>query len=202
MTGVTLQKPLILASTSPARRMLLSDAGLGGVEFMAPDCDEEGLKPDIASLPISEQALFLAEAKARSIARLHPDAWVIGADQMGAIDGMVLGKPGSHEAARGHLYMLRGNTHQQHTATCIAKGEEILWCHVHVSHLTMRAISDEDVESYLTLDEPYQCCGGYRLESYGKHLFSSIDGDFDAIAGIPLVPLLDTLYRLQIVTLG
>lgn len=192
--------PLTLASTSAARRLLLSLIGVDGIEYTSPQVDEEELKPALTHLPVSEQALALAKAKALSVSA-HTEGLVIGSDQMGVIDGRILGKPGSREKAHSQLQSLRNRTHEQHTATCITKGDTIVWENVQVSRLTMRNLTDSEINAYLDLDDPIHCCGAYKLEQHGKHLFSAIEGDFDAIAGIPLTALLHALYEMEVLKL-
>lgn len=182
--------PLILASTSRYRRALLERLG---VPFTAvsPACDEEALKdPSLAPQALAEH---LAEAKAASIAHQHPQAVVIGSDQLAAveIDGRwtILGKPGTAARAVDQLAMMSGRTHVLITAMVVARGSE-RWRHTDLTKLTMRRLDREALERYVAADQPLDCAGAYKLECRGIALFESIaSADASAITGLPLLAL-------------
>lgn len=187
---------LILASTSPIRRTLLTGAGLV-FNAVRPDVDEAQLKAEAKGLSPAELAVSLAAAKAVSVANRMSDALVIGADQVLNFQGRVFDKPESPAAARNHLKELRGKSHILETALCCAAGGKIVWQHHGQATLTMRSFSDEFLEDYLARMGPdvTTSVGGYKLEGAGIQLFDSIAGDYFTILGLPLLPLLDFLRR-------
>ncbi|MFO0627945.1 MAG: nucleoside triphosphate pyrophosphatase [Polyangiales bacterium] len=179
---------LVLASTSRYRRGLLARLGVD-FEAVAPDCDEEALKPGLAHLEVPARAQHLARAKAQSVAAQFPDAVVLGSDQIAEVDGEVLDKPGTPERARGQLLRLAGRTHRLHTAvTLLHAPSGRLVEHVDTTRLTLRALSTDAVARYVERDAPLDCCGSYRVESLGIALFARIEGDDPtAIEGLPLM---------------
>lgn len=191
--------PLILASGSAARRTLLDRAGLT-FDVVVSDLDEAAMReamgpPD--SLDPSDVAEVLARGKAESVSEAHPNAFVIGADQVLSLDGQMFGKPDSMEEARARLLDFSGKTHRLHTAVVIASKGATIWAHTDVPALTMRRLSPEFIGRYLATagDGVLGSVGAYQLESLGIQLFEKIDGDFFSILGLPLLPLLDALRR-------
>jgi septum formation protein len=138
-------------------------------------------------------ALLLAEAKARAVG----GAAVVGADQVLELDGRVLHKTGTLEAARARLSELRGRTHRLHTAAVLAIEGAIVWRHVEAAALTMRSFSDAERDLVLEEEgeEVLSAAGAYRLEGPSVRLFEMIEGDYFAMLGLPLLPLLDALRR-------
>jgi septum formation protein len=188
--------PLVLASGSVARRAMLIAAGLDPV--LAPAAiDEEKLKrrTKAGGLDAGGAALRLAEAKARAVAPSYPGSLVIGADQMLVCDGEWFDKPVDIAAARRQLLSLRGRTHLLPTAVVCLRDEVCLWRHLETPHLTMRRFSDEDVDAVLAAegDAVLGSVGAYRIEGPAIRLFESIVGDWFAILGMPLLPLLGFL---------
>ncbi len=181
--------PLILASGSVIRRKMLEDAGIP-CTIIKPAVDEDALKPALAHLPPEKQALALARAKAESVSRAHPGQLVLGADQVCALESLILSKPLTHANAVRQLQSMQGRTHCQHSAAALYRGGEELWSTVEPARLSMRALSDAEIEDYLRQDEPYHACGSYHYESGGKHLFSHVEGGEDVIQGLPLAALL------------
>lgn len=195
--------PLVLASGSAARRLLLAGAGLS-FEVRTADIDEEACKQEGQARgdAIGQVALRLATAKALAAARetADPATLVIGADQMLECDGQWFDKPRSEDEARQQLRRLRGQTHHLHSAVVLARGGSVLWQHVARPALTMRTFSEAFLEAYLVADGEacLSCVGAYRLEGPGAHLFERIEGSHDAILGLPLFPLLHALRDLGI----
>lgn len=182
---------LVLASTSIYRRQLLKRLG---VAFTAdtPACDEEALK-DPALTPAA-LAAKLARAKAESLVGRWPDAHILGSDQLVEIDGKVLGKPGDADNALEQLSLLAGRAHRLITAFALLGPKHALTEHVDIHTLHMRALSQDELESYLDADQPFDCCGSYKVESRGIALFERIEGaDFTAITGLPLIALTTAL---------
>jgi septum formation protein len=185
--------PVILASASPIRAALLRRAGIT-VTVETAAVDEAEIKAAFAAerRDAAECAAALAEAKAARVARRQPGALVIGADQMLVCDGTWFDKPEDIAAARLQLTQLRGRRHELVSAVAVLRGGECLWRHVERPSLTMRPFSDAFLDTYLATagDALTGSVGAYRLEEAGIQLFSRIDGDYFAILGLPLLPLL------------
>jgi septum formation protein len=187
---------LILASTSPYRASLLKKTGIP-FETMKPAVDEDVLKQQLLEKGISpsELAKKLSYEKGQSVFKSlnKPDAVVVSGDQLAELNGEILGKPGSFEKARQQLKKLSSHTHRLLTAVTITAhtGSETF---LEVTEMTMRALSDGEIERYLELDTPYDCAGSYKIEENGIPLFSSITGeDFTSIQGIPMIWLCNKL---------
>jgi septum formation protein len=183
---------IILASASPTRRRLLEAAGI--VYRAVPSgVDEERVKG--ADLRLHELAIELAKAKALAVSEHNPTAIVVGADQILVCDGERFDRPRTTEAAGEQLKRLRGKTHELRTAISCALDGAMLWSHTEDAWLTMRNFSDEWLRSYLAAEAAglADSVGGYKLEERGVQLFSRIEGDYFAILGLPLLPLLEFL---------
>ena len=191
--------PLILASSSKIRALLLEAAGLAFI-VEPPGLDESVMRQAVGGerlLSPSDVAEVLARAKAEAVSDLARPAYVIGADQVLSFGDTVLSKPDSMEAARRQLLDLSGKTHTLHTAVAVATNGETLWAETTVATLTMRKLTPEFIGRYLAAagEEVLGSVGAYQLESLGAQLFDKIDGDYFSILGLPLIPLLDTLRR-------
>lgn len=188
--------PLILASTSSTRRKLLADAGLN-FTAEAPQVDESEVKRSLVAEGATGAMIAetLAELKAERISRRHPEALVVGADQVLACGDVLFDKPPDRDHAQAQLSTLRGKTHELLAAVCVAQGGRRIWHHNASARLTMRPFSDEFLGLYLDIagDDVFRSVGAYRLEGLGVQLFSRIDGDWFTILGLPLLPLLDFL---------
>ncbi|MGG7517918.1 Maf family nucleotide pyrophosphatase [Allorhizobium undicola] len=190
---------LVLASTSPFRRQLLTQAGLT-FDVAAPGVDEREIesRAEHQSLLPDELALLLGREKALAVSRRMSGALVIGGDQTMSLGNRVYHKPADRNGAREHLASLRGKTHVLNSALALARDGEVLWQHVSKAHLTVRDFSDIWLEAYLDRagDAVLKSVGAYQVEGLGIQLFSAIEGDYFTIVGVPLVPLLTQL-RLQ-----
>jgi septum formation protein len=180
----SLQRPLVLGSTSRYRRELLARLNVA-FDVAAPDVDETPL-PSEAPRAL---ALRLALAKARVVARQHPAALVIGSDQVADLAGQPLGKPGSHERAVQQLRQMRGQTVIFQTAVavvCAATGfEQVDLAPVEVK---FRPLSDDEIERYLQAEQPYDCAGSAKSEGLGIALLDAIHSDDPtALIGLPLI---------------
>jgi len=184
---------LILASASPTRERLLRQAGISFV-VEPPEIDERAAERPLAETgaKADDVAMALAMTKAASISERFAADLVIGADQTLEIDGERLNKPADMEAARRQLLRLRGRTHELNTAICCARESEIVWQHMATARLRMRQFSPEFLGRYLALVGPsaLDSVGAYQIEGPGIQLFEAIDGDYFAILGLPLMPLL------------
>ena len=179
-----LQRPLVLGSTSRYRRELLLRLNLP-FDVAAPDVDET---PAPGEAPRA-LALRLALAKARAVAQQHPDAVVIGSDQVADLAGAPLGKPGTHERATAQLRQMRGHTVVFQTAVavvCSATGfEQVDLAPVQVQ---FRDLTDEEIERYLRAEQPYDCAGSAKSEGLGIALLDAIHSDDPtALIGLPLI---------------
>ena len=197
---------VILGSGSRFRRQMLQAAGV--VFSVVPaDVDEPAARGrmahDTPSITPDEIALRLAELKALQVSARHPQALVIGADQVLALDGTIFGKPDRIDAARDQLRALRGRTHTLPTAVVLAVDGRIVWRHVSVATLDMRDFSESFLDAYLSAagDVVTETVGGYQLEGLGAQLFSRIEGDYFTVIGLPLIALLGEL-RARGVMLG
>lgn len=187
---------LILASTSPTRRDMLLRAGLT-IDCLAPRVDEAMVRAamEAEGAPPRDIADMLAELKAVKIAERHPDAIVIGADQVLDLDGCAFGKPGTREEARDQIAALAGRTHLLHSAAVVCEGARPVWRRIATARMTMRQPSPAWIEGYLDRNWPAigGSVGGYRIEEEGVRLFSRIEGDHFTVLGLPLVDLLGYL---------
>jgi septum formation protein len=186
----------VLASLSRTRAALLNQAGIKVTRDPA-RIDETEIKAfnRRKGAEAGVCAMALAEAKALTIATRHPQTLVIGADQILNSNGTWLDKPRDRDDARAQLQMLRGQTHELATAVCVARDANVIWHEIQRPRLTMRNFSDAFLSLYvenLSRDD-MAAVGAYRLEGRGIQLFERIEGDYFAILGLPLMPLLEFL---------
>jgi septum formation protein len=183
---------LVLASASAARARMLRDAGLS-IDVDPPHVDEESVKTTLRAedLKPRDQADALAELKALAVSRRRADL-VLGADQILVLEKDAFDKPRDRADAAAQLRLLRGRTHTLVTAAVIAREGVPVWRFVAEPELTMRHFSDEFLESYLDRvgDAALVSVGAYQLEGLGVQLFERTQGDWFAILGLPLLPVL------------
>lgn len=184
LESVTPQRPLILGSTSRYRRELVERLNLP-FTTAAPDVDET---PAPGEAP-GDLALRLALAKAHAVAALHPDAIVIGSDQVSDLNGQPMGKPLVHERAVQQLRSMRGQTVTFHTAVavvCKATGFE--QSDIAVIKTVFRDLTDDEIERYLRAEQPYDCAGSAKSEGLGISLLNAIHSDDPtALIGLPMI---------------
>jgi septum formation protein len=187
-------QPLILASQSRARRMLLANAGID-CEAIPAGIDERAIQQQSGLGQPAEVAALLALQKARAVARNHPDRMVLGADQTLALGDRLFDKPASRLEAAAQLRALSGNTHELHSAIALIDHAEVLDQRVSAARMTMRPLSDQAIENYLDAAGALvtTSVGAYQLEGLGVHLFERIEGDHFTILGLPLLLLLPIL---------
>lgn len=182
---------LILASASPYRKQLLERLNLP-FEGIASEVDEDSYKEKISDAV--ELTKALAKAKAQSLFEKNSDAFVIGGDQVSLFKGEVLGKPHTKDNAFSQLKKLQGDSHELVTATSLLgpNGVDKTW--VETIRMTMRSLTDDEIERYIEQEKPLDCAGSYKIEGLGISLFNSIEGDDQtAIIGMPLMSLSNEL---------
>ncbi|RZJ01327.1 MAG: septum formation inhibitor Maf [Haliea sp.] len=178
------QRPLILGSTSRYRRELLARLAIP-FEVASPDVDETP-RPGEAPAAL---ALRLALAKARAVAANFPQAVVIGSDQVADLNGLPLGKPGNHERAVAQLRQMRGQTVIFQTAVAVVCADSgFAQVELAAVKVQFRDLSDDDIENYLRIEQPYDCAGSAKSEGLGIALLESIENDDPtALVGLPLI---------------
>ena len=192
--------PIILASGSESRRIMLEDAGLD-FKVLSSDVDEDILKQQMIGMPFEEQVVKLAMAKAKEISEQNQDRIVIGGDQMCVCNNSIFDKPGSVEKAIKNLQVLSGTTHYQYSGVCIFKNGSLLWDYYEIVEMQMHKLSDEEIKNYVKLENPIHAAGAYKFESLGCNLFSSVNGSSYTIRGMPLLPLLGKLREMEVINL-
>ncbi|MCI9116824.1 MAG: septum formation inhibitor Maf [Acutalibacter sp.] len=179
---------VVLASQSPSRKMLLEQAGIA-FDVVVSGVDEdvpEGFTP-------AQTVEELSARKARAVAPLCPGRAVIAADSIVSIDGLVLGKPESDEAACQMLRRLSGRTHEIFTGVCLlAKGGQQVFHQV--TQVKFYDLTDEEIAAYVAMGESRGRAGSYGIEGAGVILVESIQGDYSNIVGLPVA---ETLRRLR-----
>ena len=187
---------LVLASASAARARLLEACGVAAIIDPAA-VDEARIKTEQrARGAAAEQcALLLAEMKARAVAPAHAGALVLGADQMLECGDAWVDKPRTLDEARDQLRALNGRQHALVTAAAVVRDERVLWRHVERARVTLRRFSEAFLDLYLRAmgRRVLSSVGGYELEGLGAQLMARIEGDYFAILGLPLLPLLECL---------
>ncbi len=183
---------LILASTSPYRRVLLEKLGVT-FECAAPNVDES---PQPGESP-RHLVVRLAQEKAKSLAARFPNHLIIGSDQVCVLDGIITGKPHTEENARQQLLKARGSIVTFYTGLALynsSTGHLQTECEpfdVHFRHL-----SEQEIDDYVRKERPLNCAGSFKSEGLGIALFERLDGrDPNALVGLPLIALCQMLRR-------
>ena len=183
--------PLILASQSRARQMLLASAG---IDFKAvpADIDERTVQQASGLTSAGDIAALLAREKALMVSSQHSRQFVVGADQTLALGTRLFSKPAGRAQAAEQLRALAGNRHELHSAVAVARDGRILFEAVSVAGMMMRPLTEAEIEAYLNEagDAVASSVGAYQLEGLGVHLFERIEGDHFTILGLPLLKLL------------
>ena len=194
MTGMTVwrgQRPLILASQSRARQMLLANAGIS-FDAVPADIDERAVQNNSGLAAPGEIAGLLAREKACFVSSKNPGRHVVGADQTLALGSRLFSKPAGRAQAADQLRLLAGHTHELHSAVAVVRDGKIVFSDVSVARMTMRHLAESEIDAYL--DQAGQAVttsvGAYQLEGLGVHLFERIEGDHFTILGLPLLRLL------------
>ncbi|RZB34700.1 MAG: septum formation protein [Desulfobacteraceae bacterium Eth-SRB1] len=191
-----MQKPcddpiLILASRSPRRRYLLEQAGLS-FSVIPSSFDEESVSLSSPEIYVK----ILAEKKADEVSEKHSESWVIGADTVVLIDGIILGKPGSRDEARDMLKRLGGRTHQVLTGYCICcKAKKRCFAETIKTDVLFKDLSDEEIEWYIHTREPFDKAGAYAIQGLGTFLVKSINGSYTNVVGLPVCEVIEFLIK-------
>ena len=188
--ALKINRKLVLASSSPSRKMLLEQAGLtfdvvvSGVDETVPE----------AYTP-AQTVECLAERKGEAVLSLCPDQVIIAADSVVSIDGLILGKPKDDEAAKATLRRLSGRTHEIFTGVCLlADGKKDVF---HQStKVTFYPLTEEEIAEYVSLGESRGRAGAYGIEGIGVILVRSICGDYSNIVGLPVAETLRRIHKL------
>lgn len=181
---------IILASSSPFRRMILDKLNLP-YSCVSPDIDESAL-PDESP---AELVARLAAAKAAKVAESHKDALIIGSDQVAVLGSEILGKPGTHERAVEQLQKLSGQTVTFLTGLCLLNSKTGRYqTEVVPFKVVFRSLNDVMIENYLQAEKPYNCAGSFKSEALGIVLFEKLEGeDPNTLIGLPLIRLVRML---------
>jgi len=182
--------PLVLASASPFRHALLRRLGIPFV-IDVPDVDETERPNETAQ----DLVMRLAQTKAGVVATSHPDALVIGADQVACIDDAVLGKPGDRARAIEQLVRASGREVVFYTGLCLLNtGTGRIQTHCEPFRVHFRILSQDRIEGYIDREQPFDCAGSFKSEGLGIALFKRLDGDDpSALVGLPLIRLIAML---------
>ena len=193
--------PLVLASQSSARRILLTAAGVP-IDADPADIDERGLERGLESDAIAQSAgavaALLAREKAIAVESRYRGRLTLGADQTLTLDAKRFAKPADRKAARAQLCELCGRTHELHSAVAFVQHGAVLFEYVAMARLTMRNFSDDFLELYLDAvgDAATASVGAYQIEGLGVQLFERVDGDYFTVLGLPLMEALEFLRRI------
>ena len=193
-------KPLILASGSASRKVMLEDAGVI-FDIVISDVDESIIKQEISSQPFNKQVIALASAKAEVVSLQFPNAVVIGGDQMCILGNKIFDKPGTKENAVRNLKELSGTAHYQYSGICLYQNGEAIWTYAEYATMKMHSLSEIEIINYVEKEDPTGAAGAYKFESLGCNLFESVEGSSYTVRGMPLLPLLKKLRELDIMNL-
>tara|TARA_B100001123_G_C15177141_1_gene973784 strand:+ start:714 stop:1289 length:576 start_codon:yes stop_codon:yes gene_type:complete len=187
---------IILGSSSSSRRKILNNSGVVFITkkpSLNESIEKRKFKGSKKELPI-----YLAEKKALSINSKKQDL-VIGADQILLFKGRVYDKPKSLAEAKKHLLEFSGKTHHLISGTVIARNKTIIWRHLSLAKMKMHQLTKKTVDDYLALSgkKILKSVGAYNIEGYGVKLFNKIDGDYYSIVGLPIIPLLNKIKKLE-----
>jgi septum formation protein len=195
---ISLSTSFILASASPRRQELLQSVGLTFKTIPAHVAEDyiEGESP-------KQHVRRLAQEKALLISRKHPQAWVLGADTIVVIDGLILGKPKNKTQAKEMLKKLSGREHKVFTGFTVTQvASKVIHSDVVQSTVKFKKISAAEVDWYIACDEPYDKAGGYAVQGKGAYFIKSIRGSYTNVIGLPLCEFLETLKKLEAISFG
>jgi len=180
------KQKLILASTSPRRAELLKSAGLF-FEILRPDADE---KLRAGEMPV-EYAIRTAREKAESV-KARPEAVILGADTVVAIEGHILGKPADADDAKAMLRLLSGKMHEVITGVCLRTAEKTICFHAATAVL-FRDLSEAEIAAYVATGDPLDKAGAYAIQNGAAGMVRRIDGSYSNVVGLPLCEVIEAL---------
>lgn len=188
-------QPILLASSSPYRRKLLARLGLA-FEWVSPNIDESAhINEDAESL-----VKRLSLAKAKALATEYPNHLIIGSDQVAVLGNQIIGKPHTHECAFAQLRAASNREVIFKTGLCLFNATtNEAQISVEEFRVYFRTLNDEQINHYLTIEQPYDCAGSFKCEGLGIALFTKLSGDDpNTLAGLPLIRLVDMLKNAEI----
>lgn len=191
--------PIILASSSYIRKKILESVGLK-FEIITPFYDEDEEKKSLNINSPAKLAVYLASQKALSVSQKHPTSYVIGADQVCEINDHIIHKSSNKKEAVEQLSRLNNQIHTQNNGLVIAYNHKIIFKKFSKVTLKMRNLTPQDIQKYVDHDESFGCAGSYKYEEMGKHLFAEIKGDYYAILGLNVQPLLNFFHSNKIIS--
>ena len=195
MKAPDLKDKIILASQSPRRRYLLERAGLK-FRVIPSDLDEGS----IPAAPPNDYVRTLATAKARDVARSHPESWVIGADTVVVVDDRLLGKPASTADARTMLRRLSGRTHYVLTGVCICRlVDNRFYADTVKTDVLFKELTDAEIDWYIQTGEPFDKAGAYAIQGIGTFLVKRIHGSYTNVVGLPVCEVIEFLLREKVI---
>ncbi|MBU2498310.1 MAG: septum formation protein Maf [Proteobacteria bacterium] len=185
---ISKENPLILASSSPRRKTLLEQIGLP-FRILPSHVEEEGLTGESSMI-----TKLFAEKKARTVHRQSPNAWVLGADTIVVLGASRLGKPADREEARSMLLRLSGKEHEVVTGFSLLdpSGKNVHTQAVS-TRVGMKALTEEEIRSYIATGEPFGKAGGYAVQGIGAFMVESISGSYTNVVGLPVCALVKAL---------
>lgn len=184
---------VVLASSSPRRRELLSSLGIPfrTETSSEPETIDDDWTPE-------EAVMGLAQVKAASVHNPGNNVLTIGADTVVSLDGEILHKPENTDQAKDYLRRLSGRTHQVHTGVAIMAGDyqSTFYC---TTNVTFRQVSEELMDAYVSTGDPFDKAGGYGIQTIGGLFVESIEGDYNTVVGLPISELFNHLYQSQLI---
>jgi septum formation protein len=154
---------------------------------------------DESTVPMTTPSAYartLAESKAGEVAQQHPDSWIIGADTIVVINGVILGKPGNRSEARAMLQRLSGQTHQVVTGYCIrCKDRGRFFSDAITTDVTFKVLSEAEIEWYTGTQEPFDKAGAYAIQGLGTFLVKAVSGSYTNVVGLPVCEVIEILIR-------
>ena len=191
---------IILASKSEVRKKILNQNGIN-CEVIPADIDENQVKESLLEEKVTPEIISknLAELKANKVSEKKPNEIILGADSVLDLNGELISKPTNRKEALTILQKLNGQKHQLISSVCISKNGSMIWNFTDASTLTMKKLNLDEIKSYLEKirDKELYAYGVYQIEADGRSLFSKIEGDEDAIMGLPVKQIKEYLSTLK-----
>jgi len=195
---ISISSPFILASASPRREELLRSVGLK-FKILPASVNEDYMDGETPRQHVRR----LSQDKARALAHKYPDAWVLGADTIVVIDDLILGKPKNKKQAQQMLERLSGREHKVFTGFTLARmASKTTKTTVIQSVVKFKPINAEEMEWYISCDEPYDKAGGYAVQGKGAYFIKAIRGSYTNVIGLPLCEVLEELKKLNAINFG